>query len=298
MPQQAAAPAPNYIKPKRISLKNHPTINEKAIQDLIGGDPSILGLGDDLVRIGKEVTLPSGGKLDLLFASGDDERYEVEIQLGATDPSHIIRTIEYWDLERSRYPDREHIAVLVAEDITSRFLNVVSLLNKSIPLIAIQMQALEVGSYLTLVFTTVVDRFSRADDEEDDGQDGVVTREIWEERGLKPALAIVDELVAYAQGIDPELALKYNVAFIQINKHGRIFISFNPQKIQTKVHIRMVKTSESEDLKDKMEQNGLEVVYQEHGKSSRYRIAVDNFKFKDNAADIKAMVALGLKGID
>lgn len=96
--------AQNYIKPKRISLKNHPTINEKAIQDLLASDPSILGLGDDLIKIGKEVTLPGGGRLDLLFASGDDQRYEIEVQLGATDPSHIIRTIEYWDLERSRYP--------------------------------------------------------------------------------------------------------------------------------------------------------------------------------------------------
>ena len=25
--------------------------------------------------------------------------YETDVQLGATDPSHIIRTIEYWDIE-------------------------------------------------------------------------------------------------------------------------------------------------------------------------------------------------------
>jgi hypothetical protein len=92
--------APNYIKPKRISLKNHPTIKETAIQDLLASDPSILGLGDDLIKIGKEVTLPGGGRLDLLFASKDNQHYEVEVQLGATDPSHVIRTIEYWDLER------------------------------------------------------------------------------------------------------------------------------------------------------------------------------------------------------
>jgi hypothetical protein len=70
------ATAPNYIKPKRISLKNHPSFSEKWIQDLIVSDPSILGLGDNLVRIGKEVTLPGGGRLDLLLGN-DDERYEV-----------------------------------------------------------------------------------------------------------------------------------------------------------------------------------------------------------------------------
>ena len=51
------------------------------------------------------------------------ERYEVEIQLGATDESHIIRTIEYWDIERKRYPQYNHTAIIIAEDITSRFLN-------------------------------------------------------------------------------------------------------------------------------------------------------------------------------
>src|SRR3989442_11609419 len=41
--------------------------------------------------------------------------------------SHIIRTIEYWDNERRRYPAYEHIAVLVAEQVTARFLNVIGL---------------------------------------------------------------------------------------------------------------------------------------------------------------------------
>ena len=287
---------PNYVKPKRISLKKHPSISEKWIQDLIAADPSILGLGDDLYRIGKEVALPGGGKLDLLFGSDDDQRYEVEVQLGATDPSHIIRTIEYWDLERSRYPEREHVAVLIAEDITSRFLNVVSLLNRSIPLIAIQMQAFEVGAHLTLVFTTVVDRFTRPDDDEEETQGG--ERSTWMKKSKAGLEIVVDELVAFAQNIDPGLALKYNLSFIQLNKEGRIFFTFRPQKAQTKIGIKMSKTAESEDLKSKIEQGGLTVEYKEKGKGGGYRIAVDNDKFKGHAADIKALVELGLKAIE
>ncbi len=38
------------------------------------------------------------GRLDLLLQDANQRRYEVEIQLGATDESHIIRTIEYWDI--------------------------------------------------------------------------------------------------------------------------------------------------------------------------------------------------------
>jgi hypothetical protein len=44
--------------------------------------------------------------------------------LGSLDESHIIRTIEYWDIERQRRPTFEHRAVIVAERITSRFFNV------------------------------------------------------------------------------------------------------------------------------------------------------------------------------
>ena len=82
---------------------------------------------------------PRAGRLDLLLQDPDTQRrYEVEVQLGSTDESHIIRTIEYWDIEKKRYPQYDHCAVLVAEDITSRFLNVVSLFNGTMPLIAIE----------------------------------------------------------------------------------------------------------------------------------------------------------------
>ena len=91
-------------------------------------DPTVLGLGD-LVLKDKERTQPHARRLDLLLQDQESDRgYEVEVQLGSTDESHIIRTIECWDIERKRYPQYEHCAVPVAEDITSRFLNVISLL--------------------------------------------------------------------------------------------------------------------------------------------------------------------------
>lgn len=134
-----------YLKPDRVQLKNHPEFNEKWVQKLIADDPSILGLGDLVLR-DVERMQPRAGRLDLLLQDPDTQRrYEVELQLGPTDESHIIRTIEYWDIEKKRYPQYDHCAVLIAEDITSRFLNVISLFNGTMPLIAIQMQALIVG---------------------------------------------------------------------------------------------------------------------------------------------------------
>src|SRR5438067_603522 len=134
-----------FRKAKTVSLKAHPEYNEKWLQGVLVEDPALLGLGDLVVR-DVERPQPHAGRLDLLLSDPETHtRYEVEIQLGATDEAHIVRTIEYWDVEKGRYPQYEHIAVLIAEDITSRFLNVINLFNKAIPLIAIQMRALDVG---------------------------------------------------------------------------------------------------------------------------------------------------------
>ncbi len=142
----------NYLRPERLTLKSHPELNERWVQDRIAEDPNILGLGDLVLR-DKERIQPRASRLDLLLQDPEtNRRYEVELQLGASDEAHIIRTIEYWDIERKRYPQYDHCAVLIAEDITSRFLNVVSLFNGSLPLIAIQMQALKVAEHTTLVF--------------------------------------------------------------------------------------------------------------------------------------------------
>jgi hypothetical protein len=145
-----------YVKPQKISLKNNPEINERWVQERLVEDPSLLGLGDVIIK-DKERRQPGAGRLDLLLQDSEAEkRYEVEIQLGKTDESHIIRTIEYYDIERKLYPDYDHTAVIIAEDITSRFLNVINLFNGVIPLIAIQIQALQVGEQISLVFTTVL----------------------------------------------------------------------------------------------------------------------------------------------
>ena len=153
---------------ERISLRNSKNVNEKMIQDYIFENPSCLGLGE-LTALTKEKTQPAGGRLDLLMADDSNTRYEIEIQLGETDPSHIIRTIEYWDLERKRYQKYDHVAVIIAEQITGRFMNIIQLFNGSIPLIAMQVAAYKTGdNELALIFTKVLDRITAGDEEEDE----------------------------------------------------------------------------------------------------------------------------------
>src|SRR4051812_25687582 len=223
-------PMIEFERAERLSLLAHPELNEKWVQELIARDPSIIGLGDLQLRQ-KERIQPRAGRLDLLLQDEENRRYEVELQLGSTDETHIIRTIEYWDIERKRYPQYDHCAVIIAEDITSRFLNVISLFNGAVPLIAIQMQALRVGEHLTLNFTTVVDELTRGlIDEDEDAQAAPADRNYWESKATKDTVSLADDLLSLARNFDPELELKYTRFYIGMSRHQQVynFATFRP----------------------------------------------------------------------
>lgn len=152
--------------------------DEYWLQDQIIENVDRLGLGE-LEPIAREHRQVSGGRLDILLKNpADDSMYEVEVMLGETDETHIIRTIEYWDNEKRRWPQRNHTAVLIAEHINRRFFNVIHLLSYSIPIVAIQAALLRVGDQQVLSFTKILDTFQ----EIDDGStlnDEVFDREFW-----------------------------------------------------------------------------------------------------------------------
>jgi len=254
-----------YAKPEKIALKDHPELNEKWIQEIIADDPSVLGLGD-LILKDKERIQPRAGRLDLLLQDSDStRRYEVEIQLGKTDESHIIRTIEYWDIERKRYPQYEHCAVIVAEDITGRFLNVISLFNGFIPLVAIQANALKVGDYTSLVFTTVLDQMTLGLVDEDEKITEVTDRAYWLKRANKTTITLVDDLLSVVKEIDTAFDLNYTKHYIGLIRYERVnnFITFHPRKKYVALELRIPKDPSTED---KIEEAGLNFMrYDKYG---------------------------------
>jgi predicted transport protein len=281
------AAVPRYIKLQRILLQNDRDLDERWVQARIAEDPTILGLGD-LVLKDKERIQPRAGRLDLLLQHREaDRRYEVEVQLGSTDESHIIRTIEYWDIERKRYPQYEHCAVLVAEDVTSRFLNVISLFNGAIPLVAIQMQALRVQDDVTLVFTTVMDELARGPEDEDEEVPEVTDRGYWESRGTKATLAMVDQLFEVLRELDPVLELKYNKFYIGLAKDDapHNFIVFRPRKNTLVLSIRLKQPGE---LESQLEQSGLDYDKREGG----YRIRLGVEDLKNQAELLRRMIEM------
>lgn len=259
-----------YEKPKRIWIRDHPELNERWLQDRIADDPSLLGLGDLVLR-DKERSQPRAGRLDLLLQDVDAaKRYEVEIQLGRTDESHIVRTIEYWDIERKRYPQYDHVGVIVAEDITSRFLNVIALFNGFIPLVAIQLYAIQVGDCVSLVFTKVIDELQLGMADEDEDIQTVTDRQYWEQRGSPKTLAMTDEMLELVRTLDADLELKYNKFYIGLAKDGQPynFVVFRPKKEWLRIEPRL---DRSEEIQALLDQSGLDVMEYD-SRWKRYRI--------------------------
>ncbi len=279
----------DYKPAKIVSLKNHPTLNERWLQERIIEDPSILGLGNLEVRESERIQ-PTGGRLDLLMSDPDTlTRYEVEIQLGASDERHIIRTLEYWDVERRRYPQYDHVAVLVAEDVTSRFLNVISLFNGFIPIIAIQMQALEVGGVLTLSSSRVLDVVNLGTEEED--TPGAATdRSYWETKATPASLKLADRFVELVREKDSSLELKYNKHYIGLARNGIAdnFISLKPKKNWL---IFQPKIAPNLELNRKLEDAGLQVLAYDR-RFNYYRIRISDTELSENLDLIREIIGM------
>jgi len=228
--------------------------------------------------------------LDLLLQDPDsNRRFEVEIQLGRTDESHIIRTIEYWDIERKRYPQYEHTAVIVAEDITSRFLNVISLFNGFIPLVAIQMQAIRVSDNVSVVCSTVLDQVTLGLVDEEEVQE-VTDRAYWEKkRGTVQTVKMADKILEVIKEFSPGLELKYNKFYIGLAENGQPnnFAIFRPQKNAMRLEVRLPK---DEEMESKLNDAGLDVMDYDN-KWGRYRIRLTKGEIDKNTEVLQEILS-------
>jgi hypothetical protein len=242
-----------YVKTKPITLRDAGK-DEKWLQDLIIKDPGVLGFGDVLV-IHRERQQPSGGRIDLILSDPEESlRYEVEIMLGSVDESHIIRTIEYWDVERRRFPSSEHRAVIVAEEITNRFFNVIGLLNKAIPIIALQLNAFLMDDKLILNFVRVLDIIEEAEDEPGDPVD----RKYWETRSVKKSIDLMDSIIGLIPKEAGDVRIKYNRHHVAVGTSGTNFLWLHPRK-GGHVHFHVAPGEEArEKLMPRLEEKGIE----------------------------------------
>jgi hypothetical protein len=241
-----------------IDLKSHPKYNEESVESFIVENLKSLGLGS-LTLVSRQKGQDKG--ITDLICDNDtgSVRYIIEIQLGELDPSHIIRLIEYWDYERKQSPDKEYRAVIIAEKF-SRYLNILSLLQATMPIIALQMVSVlqntnDVGLFFTKILTYSEKR-TTIDNEPK-------TRSFWETKTTKENLAIVDSIfqllldVNKSEKFDHKFELNYVKSYIGLFEDGisRTFIHFKPSKTQG-VYMVVPETIFSDDLLNQMNKSG------------------------------------------
>ena len=243
--------------------------NEFWLRDQICENPVCLGLGD-LELLAKERLQSSGGRLDILLKDPeDDTMYEIEIMLGETDESHIIRTIEYWDNEKRRWPQRQHYAVLIAESITRRFFNVIHLLSHSIPIIAIQANIVESPNGRTLFFTKVLDTYEEIDDgtsitNENYDEQFWVAKSPWT---LETAKTLFDTV---SQELD-EPGINYVKSFIAIIVHNNNYFTFRKRSADKSLLEFRMSHEYQEEAKTILDQNNVPYVL----KTKKLRLTID-----------------------
>lgn len=285
-------PKLNYVKHETIRLKNHPDFNEKWLQERLEEDPTLFKLGD-VVIIERERKQSSGGKIDFLLSDPEtNTMYEVEIMLGATDESHIIRTIEYWDIESRRFPSRDHKAVIIAEEITNRFFNIISLMNRSIPIIAIQLNAIKIDDKIVLNFTKVLDIYEEPGEEELlDGE--VKDRGYWEGRSNPKSMEIFDGLVELTRTYDTDARITYNKHHIAVGTSRRNFSWYHPRKKEGYCHFNIrVGRDNIERAKEIFENAGIAASVR---REDEFAIPLHAAELKEKRNDLNQVFGLAIK---
>jgi hypothetical protein len=267
-----------YVPAKAFSLKAHPAFDERWLEKLISEHPEILGLeGTEVVRA--QILQKSGGKLDLLLRDQEDEKlYTVELMLGELDASHLVRTLDYFLREQTRPGTGEwtHVAVLVAEDILhSRFLGVTEYLSKIMPLIVIELSALQVGEDFTLKSTRIFD--GAAEREGKIEQHEEYTREDWIKKSSAASIELVDRFLPILGQLANDLRLTYKKVFIgiAIGNRAENFVYFDPKRDFVRVSVRI---SDTADWKQRMAEAGFGGVGVEETDRVRFRVSPEQFQ--------------------
>lgn len=276
------------FKPEKVDIKSSPDINETVIQQSIADDPSVLGLGD-LVLKDKERLQPALADWIFCFRIGIPVE-DMKLRCNSERLTKVtsLEQIEYWDIERKRYPQYEHCAVIIAEDITSRFFNVINLFNGFIPLIAIHMAAYKYGEEIGLVFTKVLDEMPLGLVEEDEETQEITNRDYWLKRGTEVTVRMADEILEIINNFKPGFSLKYNKFYIGIAKDGQAnnFAICRPKKNYMRLELRIPKTDEIDDI---IEKNGIEEMDYD-AKWGRYRIRLNKGDVKKNIEWLKTLL--------
>lgn len=253
--------------------------DEYWLQDQIASNPACLQLGD-LELVARERLQSSGGRLDILLKDPeDDSMYEVEIMLGDTDETHIIRTIEYWIREKRKWPSRQHFPVLVAEAMTRRFFDVIQVISHAIPLIAIQANIVEVAGNRALTFQKILAEYEEPEDttsSEYEPHDEAywLEKASWTAETAKTLLEIV-------RPVFPEADLRYVKNYISIAINRNLYFWFHKRAGSRSLLTFWVADRFVEQVKAMFDEAGISYAFR---KDQTLRVTIDKSQVEKNAA--------------
>jgi hypothetical protein len=167
-------------------------------------------------------------------------------------------------------------------------LNVIGLFNSQIPLIALQMSALRFDDAISLVFTTVMNRFEPGLPEDEESQ-SVVDRDYWENKMGTPAtVAMADKLLGVIGSFAPGFQLKYNKFRIGLSRDGRSqnFAMFRPGKGFLDLDFWLERSGE---VDQRLESAGLCVMPYNEG-WARYRLRLTDADLKKHGELLKDLL--------
>ena len=185
--------------------------------------------------------------------------------------------------------------MIIAEEITSRFMNVISLFNGAIPLIAYQVTATKVGDEVNLNFVKVLDRVTLGTDEENESEP--TNRAYWE--GKSDQMPLVDLVFKDVLEYASDYELKYNKHFIGMARKNGAAANFIYFKAKKQYVWLFIKENEEVDVTEALENTGLEADY--IGRSRGYRIKISKpTDYQGNKEIITDMIhkAMDYKNID
>lgn len=260
---------------KKLFIRNAGK-DEYWLQDLIYENPSILGLGE-LIPVSKEKKQSTGGKLDILLKSPEDNSmYEIEVMLGETDPSHIIRTIEYWDLEKRRYPQRQHFPVLIAETFSRRYFNVIQILSLNVPMIAIQADLIEVSGQKIINFTKILDIY---EEQAEDDETNIVNETTWSS-SANWTLQTAKELLSIINSTGQILKLNFTQSYVAlINSKGNAYWLYKRAEPKSYLGFKERDDEKTEAIKNILDKSAVPFTY---NKYQEFLIVVDKEFVKKN----------------
>lgn len=162
-------------------------------------------------------------------------------------------------------------------------MNVISLFNGYIPLIALKVSVYEYDGKYFVTFNKILDEIQLGLVDEDEDVRETTDRNYWIDRGTNKTVIIVDEALKLIQEIDPNYDVKYNKIYIGLVKKGITdnFVVFRPQKKITRMELKLDK---SQEIEEHIEESGLELL-DYNSRNRRYRINLksgDVEKYKES----------------